>query len=142
MESRQLFGAKVEIKTLLVTDQPAGRVDVQARLLSPGGELAVLADGLSSIRHLAYVELREGKPRGNHFHSRRHESFYLIKGELDLHVKDRSTGEKGDIRMRAGDLARISPEIVHTFVPLTAGDAIEFASEVFDASDVYRDILV
>src|SRR5204862_2073018 len=66
------FNGKVQVMSLLLTDQPAARKDILARLVSPGGELTVLTDGTVPIRHLNYVELREGKPRGNHYHKLRH----------------------------------------------------------------------
>lgn len=132
------FNGKVEVRPLLVTDQPAARKEVLARLLSPGGELTVLIDGSNPIRHLNYVELREGKPRGNHYHKLRHETFYVISGELELRVRDLVTGETASLKMTAGDLARIDPGIVHTFLPSRAGHALEFAPEPFDAADVYR----
>ena len=137
-----LLRGKVQIRPLLVTDQPSTRAEVQARLLSPAGELAVLADGMTAIRHLGYVELREGKARGNHYHKVRQESFYVIAGELELHVRDQASGEASITPMRTGDLAQIAPGIVHTFVPRISGHALEFAAEIFDAADVYRVVLV
>lgn len=136
------FNGKLRLKPLLVTDQPANRPETIARLLSPGGELAVLADGINAIRHLGYVELRAGKARGNHYHKLRHESFYIIGGELDLHAQDMRTGERVKTVMRRGDFASIDPEIVHTFIPLSDGHALEFAPETFEASDVYRVVLI
>ncbi len=132
------FNGKVQVRPLPVTDQPAGRKDVLARLHSPGGELTVLTDGSIPIRHLNYVELREGKPRGNHYHKLRHETFYVIAGELELRVRDLATGEQASISMRPGDVAQIAPEILHTFFPARSGHALEFAPEPFDAADVYR----
>ena len=132
------FNGKVQVRTLLVTDQPVGRKDILARLVSPGGELTVLNDGTIPIRHLSYLELREGKPRGNHYHKLRHETFYVIAGELELRIQDLATSERIAITLRPGDLTRIDPEIVHTFVPITSGHALEFAPEPFDAGDVYR----
>ncbi len=131
----------MEIRALPATDQPAGRPEVIARLLSPSGELVVLADGLTPIRHLSYVELREGKARGNHYHKLRHETFYLISGELDLHLYSLDSSEEARVLMRTGDLVRISPGIVHVFVPKGVGHALEFAPEAFDAADVYRHVL-
>lgn len=141
MTHEQYFGGKVLIKSLQVTDQPANRSEVQARLLSPGGELAVLADGVTAIRHLAYIELRQGKPRGNHFHKLRHETFYLIHGEVDLRLKDLASDETVAVHLRSGDLAQIAPEVVHLFLPMNDGHAVEFAPEPFDLSDVYRHVL-
>jgi mannose-6-phosphate isomerase-like protein (cupin superfamily) len=132
------FSGKVQVRSVLVTGQPANRKEIVARLLSPGGELTVLTDGTLPIRHLNYVELCEGKLRGNHYHKLRHETFYVIAGELELRVQDLATRERASVMMRAGDLARIDPEVVHTFVPIRSGHALEFAPEPFDANDVYR----
>jgi quercetin dioxygenase-like cupin family protein len=140
--NQTFFSGKVRVRPMPVTDQPASRSEVLARLVSPGGELVVLTDGLTAFRHLSYVELRKGKARGNHYHKLRHETFYVIAGELDLHLQDLATGERVSVVMNTGDIAWINPEIVHTFVPWSAGHAVEFAPEVFDAGDTYRHILV
>ena len=137
-----LFGGKVQIRPLLRTDQPAGRAEVQARLFSPAGEFTVLADGVTAIRHLCYVELREGKLRGNHYHKLRHENFYVIAGETELHLQHRTTGERTMALLRSGDLAQIGPDIIHAFFPRSSGHAVEFAPEPFDPGDVFREVLL
>jgi hypothetical protein len=137
-----LFGGKVKVRALTVTDKPAERTEVQARLLSPGGELVVLFDGVHPIQHLGYLELIAGKPRGNHYHKLRNESLYLISGEVELHLRDRATDERSMVLLQTGDLAQIAPEVSHVWLPRIAGAAIEFAPEMFDAADVYRDLLI
>ena len=137
MEAKTFFGGRVIVKSLLVTDQPANRAEVCARLLSPRGELAVLTDGSIPIRHLSYVELRPEMVRGNHYHKLRHEYFYVIDGDLTLQLQDVSSGEAATVAIRAGDLAFIQPGIAHAMKPLNAGHGIEFAAEAFDLSDVY-----
>jgi mannose-6-phosphate isomerase-like protein (cupin superfamily) len=132
------FGGKVWIKPLIVTDQPATRADVQARLKFPNGELAVLGDGKTAIHHLSYVELKEAMPRGNHYHKLRHEYFYLISGDAEMVFEDIATKEQSGTLLRPGDLVYIKPEIAHVFVPRQEGHAIEYAAEIFDAADVYR----
>ena len=42
MDAKSFFGGRVSVKTLLVTDQPATRPELCARISSPRGELAVL----------------------------------------------------------------------------------------------------
>src|SRR4051812_14185879 len=120
-----LFNGKVQIRTLLLIEQPAGRKEILARLLSPGGELTVLTDGTAPIRHLNYVELREGMIRGHHYHKLRHETFYVIAGELELRLQDLGTGQCESLTLRSGDLATINPEVVHTFLPTKPGHALE-----------------
>ncbi len=130
------------MKSLPVTSQPAGRPEVEARLLSPGGELAVLTDGSVPIRHLNYLELRAGQMRGNHYHKLRHETFYVTGGELELHVQDGASGPREVLLLKAGDMVRIDPGVVHAFLPRMDGQALEYAPEPYDAEDVYREALI
>ena len=132
------FDGKLWIKSLIVTDQPAARTEVRARLQFPNGELAVLGDGENVVRHLSYVELKQGMGRGNHFHKLRHEYFYLITGEVDVIAEQLSNKERANTVIRGGDLVFINPEIAHVFIPRVAGHAIEYAAEQFDPGDVYR----
>jgi mannose-6-phosphate isomerase-like protein (cupin superfamily) len=142
MPEESFFRGRATVKSLLVTDQPGNRSEVCARITSVRGELAVLTDGSIPIRHLSYVELLPGMVRGNHFHKKRHEFFYLISGELTLTMAEVSTGEQAVIQIRAGDLAYITPEIAHALNPTSHGHAVEYAAEAFDLSDVFPHRLV
>ena len=137
MEAQSFFGGRATVKSLLVTDTPANRAEILARLQSPRGEMAVLTDGTTPLRHLSYLELRPAMLRGNHFHKLRHEFFYLIHGELTLVLSDIDTGERASRQMRAGDLAYITPGIAHVLNPTTPGHSVEYAAEPFDLTDVY-----
>jgi mannose-6-phosphate isomerase-like protein (cupin superfamily) len=137
MAAQSFFGGRATVKTLLVTDTPASRAEIVARLQSPRGEMAVLTDGTIPLRHLSYLEFRPAMFRGNHFHKLRHEYFYLIQGELTLVMADLASGERASVQMRTGDLAYITPGIAHVLNPATPGHAVEYAAEPFDLSDVY-----
>ena len=135
--AQSFFDGRATVKPLLVTDQPANRSEICARIQSPRGEMAVLSDGATPIRHLAYIELRAGRLRGNHYHKLRHEYCYLICGELDLTLLHLESGERAIVRMRTGDMAIIAPGIAHALTPTTQGHAVEYAAEPFDAADVF-----
>ena len=139
--TKEFFSGQFVIKSLPVVEVPATRVETQARLLSPKGELAVMSEGAIDIRHLAYVELREGMLRGDHYHKLRHEYFYLISGEVTLNLQAISSGERATTTIRTGDLVFIKPGIAHSLIPARPGHAIEFAAESFDLADVYRHVL-
>src|SRR5688572_4287290 len=128
-EPKSLFGGLVEIKPLLVTDQPATRPEVRARLALAKGEMAVLTDTGQIIRHLAYLELRPGQRRGDHYHKLRREYSYVISGGISLYLEELATGAKATAQLVPGDLLFIQPGIAHAFVPTAAGHALEFAAE-------------
>jgi len=142
MEAKSFLGGRATIKSLLVTDRPADRAEICARLSSPRGELAVLTDGSTPIRHLCYVELRKGMVRGNHFHKLRHEYFYVIAGNLAVRLQDVSTRESASVELREGDMLFIKPGVAHALNPLNDGHALEYAAEAFDLADVYPDVLI
>lgn len=137
MQPQSFFAGKVQIKTLLLTDKPATRPEVRARLAGPKGEMVVLADTGQIIRHLAYLEFIPERRRGDHYHKLRLEHFYLISGNLSLLLEEIATGAKATIDLVPGDFAIIHPGIAHTFLPRSAGQGLEFAAEPFDLSDVY-----
>lgn len=142
MEATSYFGGRATIKSLLVTDQPANRPEICARITSPRGELAVLTDGNVLIRYISYLEMRPGMIRGNHYHKLRQEFFYIISGDIALRLADVATGETVDVKLSTGDMAYIQPGIAHGFNPLTAGHAIEYAAQPFDHADVFPHRLV
>jgi mannose-6-phosphate isomerase-like protein (cupin superfamily) len=140
---KKLLSGKVEIRPLPIVnpEDASRRRETRARLLSPNGELAVLADGQMAIRHLGYVELRPGCPRGNHFHKLRREYFYVMSGEVEIYVEESNVHETEKAMLRAGDLAVIDPKVAHAYLPSSSGHAIEFAAEAFDPADVYRQVI-
>ena len=142
MEAKIFFGGRATVKSLQVTDRPADRAEICARLSSPRGELAVLTDGSTPIRHLCYVELRAGQVRGNHFHKLRHEYFYVIAGNLAVQLQDVSAKESASVELQAGDMLFIKPGIAHALNPLNDGHALEYAAEPFDLADVYPHALI
>jgi len=141
MESKPIFEGQVRVQTLTRTENPRTRDDFQARILSPNGELAVLSPENATIRHLGYLQLKPGLVRGNHFHKLRHESFYMISGEVEMQLEELSSGKKETIIIREGDMVLIDPGIAHAFLPLSEGQAVEFAPEPFDQADIYRHVI-
>ena len=108
------------------------------RLRLAQGELANLYNDPEGIRYLAFLELQPGGIRGNHFHRKKIETFYVVSGEVLVGVKETQTSDLVSFHLAAGDLLRIEPEICHAFKPTTAGEAIEFSPGLFDPADAYR----
>jgi mannose-6-phosphate isomerase-like protein (cupin superfamily) len=107
------------------------------RLLLPQGELAQLLDAEQSIRYLAFVELREGTVRGNHFHKVKQEFIYLIQGQALLLVEDTQSKAQDRVPMEPGELVFIPTGVAHRLEVLKAGQAVEFSETRFDPGDIY-----
>jgi mannose-6-phosphate isomerase-like protein (cupin superfamily) len=108
------------------------------RLLLPQGELAQLHDGEPSIHYIAYIQLKAGAARGNHYHHFKEEYFYVLEGEAILDLEDIETKGRESIPVQAGDLVFLPTRVAHAIRVLKAGHAIEFSPVRFDPSDIYR----
>src|SRR3954454_18231893 len=86
------LGGKVLKRTLPVVPAPSGPdAPILKRLLLAQGELAQFYDADEPIRYLAFIELRSGSVRGNHYHNTKEEWIYLIQGEVMLTLEDLQT---------------------------------------------------
>src|SRR5947209_10457753 len=102
------------------------------RLLLPQGELAQFYDANEGVRYMAFIELRAGTVRGNHYHKVKEEWVYMIHGEALLVAEDVESKTRESVPLRAGDLAVIRTGIAHALQVLEAGQAVEFSTARFD----------
>jgi uncharacterized cupin superfamily protein len=138
VESRFLTG-KVIKRSLPEVQPPFGpEAPELKRLMLPQGELAQFFNGQESIQYIAFIELQPGITRGNHYHKAKAEWVYLIRGTMRLLVQDVESNGRERIELRAGDLVFIQTGVAHALEPLEPGQAIEFSSARFDATDIYK----
>jgi mannose-6-phosphate isomerase-like protein (cupin superfamily) len=134
-----ILGGKVLKQSLPVFDGPP---PVEAapvkRLMLTQGELSQFWDDESPVHYIAFVELRDGCVRGNHFHQIKREFFYVISGEVLLVVEDVETRVRDAVALHTGDLATIGTGIAHAFQTVNAGKAIEFSKARFSHSDIHQ----
>lgn len=135
---QDLLGGRVVVRSLPVLGQrPNAGGPSLKRLMLPQGELAQFYDSDAPIRYLAFVELRPGCARGNHYHKVKEEHIYLIAGDLELRAYDVDTGTRCAVTLHAGDYAVIRPWVAHRLEPLVPGQAIEFSPVRFDPTDSF-----
>ncbi len=109
------------------------------RIMTDAGEIAQIMSG-ATMRYLAYLELAGDPPlpRGNHYHTRKCESLYIVAGRVVLVWQQVQGGTAhGSRLLAAGDLVTIPPYWAHAVQPLGYAQALEFAPTVFDATDRY-----
>ena len=111
---RTFLGGKVRKLSLpVVHGRPADTAPALKRLLLDQGELAQFYTGDEGMHYLAFVELRAGAVRGNHYHKVKKEWIYVISGELSLVLEDIASGTRDGFTMIGGDLAFIPTYIAH-----------------------------
>ncbi len=125
------LAAKIEIETLPPTREFLRR----KRLVEDRGELALIEDGMV-IHHLGYFSLLTGKGfRGGHYHSRKTEHFYVVRGSLEVDLVDVETGESGSVTLEVGQKAVIRPGCAHRFRAAADAQVIEYYEGTYEPSD-------
>jgi oxalate decarboxylase/phosphoglucose isomerase-like protein (cupin superfamily) len=127
---------KLVIRSLATYEPPLLEPLVNlGRIFTSAGEIAQIANG-SPIRFIAYIEFAQaGVVRANHYHLRRNEWLYLLKGSLLGRFIDSESGESCEQVLHAGDLVLMLPGCAHAYRALEPTQTIELADQPYDDSD-------
>jgi quercetin dioxygenase-like cupin family protein len=137
-EERLFLGGKVrKISLPVIHGKPEPKPPYLKRLMLPQGELAQFHSSPEGMRYVAYVELRAGSVRGNHYHKVKEEWIYIISGEVSLVLADITSEARETFTLACGDLAFISTGIAHALHVTQSGQAIEFSPAAFNPGDSY-----
>jgi quercetin dioxygenase-like cupin family protein len=132
------FSGKLRRLRLPVFTHPTGPdAPTLKRLLLPQGELSQIHDDEQEIRYIAFIEMKSGGVRGNHFHREKREYLYVISGSAELLAENLADRAQVTLSLGAGDLAVIETNVGHALRTVEAGTAIEFSPSRFDRTDIY-----
>ena len=59
------------------------------------------------------LTIKPGKGTSMHFHSNKHETFYILEGELEVTIVDTETTEKGSYFLEPGRVFEVSQNVPH-----------------------------
>ncbi|HEY5910297.1 MAG TPA: cupin domain-containing protein [Verrucomicrobiae bacterium] len=121
----------------VIAGPPPPDAPMLKRLRLRQGELAHFWNGEEPIHYIAFLELRDGAIRGNHYHRHKREFVYVISGELLLSVADTESSQRDSLILRAGDLGSIDTGIAHRYQVNQPGQAVEFSTVTFNPADLY-----
>lgn len=92
-----------------------------------------------TTKHFFVSKSKPGVVRGNHYHLRKSEWFYVIQGKCRLYIKDIRTGKKEikTISDKQNIIVNINPNKAHAFKNVGRGEMILLAlvSEVHNQLD-------
>lgn len=78
-----------------------------------GSFLGVVNEG--QWQEVNYIESKAGTVRGNHYHKKTQELFFIISGEIHINVKDVHDKSINEFIAKKGDIFIIEPYEIHTF---------------------------
>jgi len=90
------------------------------------------------IRHLAAFEIRKRSSRGDHYHEKKEEIFYVFQGRIKATFIDMDTLQKQERILEKGDKIRVKPRCGHLFYGLEDTVVIEYSPQVYDKEDSYK----
>ena len=90
------------------------------------------------IHHLAVFEIRKGYSRGNHYHEKKEEVFYLVSGKLRALLVDMDALNEEEMTLEKGDKIRIKPRCGHLFYGLQDALVVEYSPQPYDNDDNYK----
>jgi len=135
--SEYLAGNVLKWSLPVVSGRPGPDAPALKRLMLPQGELAQIHDSDDGIRYLAFIEVRVGSDRGNHYHKVKEEWVYVMQGKVLVVVQDIETSARASVPLEKGELLFIQTGIAHVLRPVESGQALEFSRARFDATDIY-----
>jgi dTDP-4-dehydrorhamnose 3,5-epimerase-like enzyme len=90
-----------------------------------------------NIGHLAFFQIREGFFRGSHYHEKKEEVFYVVRGRIRALFRDLSSGENEEHILTRGQKIRVQPRCAHVFHGLEDTLVIEYSPQFYDKTDNY-----
>ena len=125
---------RLKIYSLPIT----GEYREERRIVEPRGELAQIGGG-QAFQYLVYWNIQPvaGAFRGQHYHLKKEESMYILRGSVQALFEDIDTQERKEHTLAEGTRVIILPRLAHKFVPLEFVQVIEFSPQPFDRTDAY-----
>lgn len=125
---------------MTIEELPVGGSDAEERrLVSAKGEMAQILNRADfCLRHLVYWDLdsaKSGQCRGNHYHLKKTERYYVITGQLELLLFDTAASQGEIIRVSGGDRITVPPRVAHVFRSLVYSQVLEFSPDIYDPGD-------
>ena len=98
------------------------------------GELVQVITG--DFKQLNVLKIKKGKAFGGHYHKKKHEVFYIIKGKILLQIL---RGKKGKVeKLSEGDCFLVEPYDLHYLTAREDSILVEVLSQPFSEEDSYE----
>jgi dTDP-4-dehydrorhamnose 3,5-epimerase-like enzyme len=90
------------------------------------------------IGHVAFFELRKGQFRGNHYHEKKEEVFYIISGKIRAIFADIDTFEREEQILTKGNKVQVLTRVGHIFHGLEDALVVEYSPQYYDKEDALK----
>jgi dTDP-4-dehydrorhamnose 3,5-epimerase-like enzyme len=91
-----------------------------------------------AMHHLVAFEIRKGFSRGDHYHEKKEEIFYIFGGKIKASFMDMDSSLKEERILEKGEKIRVKPRCGHLFYGLEDTLVIEYSPQVYDREDSFK----
>jgi len=91
-----------------------------------------------TMHHIAAFQIRKGFSRGNHYHEKKEEIFYVFQGKIKALFLDMDTLRKEEKILEKGDRIRVKPRCGHLFYGLEDTLVVEYSPQVYEKEDTHK----
>ena len=124
---------KIVIETLPETKE----IDGAKRWVDEKGEFVQISYR-EDVGHVAFFELRKDQFRGNHYHEKKEEVFYIINGKIRAIFVDLDTSDREERILTKGDKVQIPTRVGHIFHALEYTTVVEYSPQYYDKEDALK----
>ncbi len=124
-------------KVVIEKIPPAKEVQGAKRWEEEKGEFVQVAYQ-EEIHHLALFEIRKGFSRGDHYHRKKEEIFYVFYGKVRALFMDMESLQKEERVLEKGERIRIKPLCGHFFYAMEDALLVEYSPQVYEEDDRYK----
>ena len=89
-------------------------------------------------KQMNHFTIKKGEMRGNHYHKKLVELFYVVVGSVEFTVHKMPDWQKETFVLTVGQSVIIEPGDYHTLLALEDTAIMSLYSEVFDPKDIYE----
>jgi dTDP-4-dehydrorhamnose 3,5-epimerase-like enzyme len=107
------------------------------RWVEEKGEFAQISYG-EPMRHIAVFELKAGHWRGNHYHEKKEETFYVVSGKMRALFRDLDTEEQEELMLGRGDRLHVGTRCAHIFYGLEDALVVEYSPQKYEKNDAFK----
>lgn len=110
---------------------PASIVRISDKAEDERGGLMEIINGEPGLQ-MNILYTKAGFVRGNHYHKRTKEFFFVLEGEIKFVTVDEDTKERHETVCPPGDRIEIPPTVRHALKSITDSTIIEYKNEAYN----------
>jgi carbonic anhydrase/acetyltransferase-like protein (isoleucine patch superfamily)/dTDP-4-dehydrorhamnose 3,5-epimerase-like enzyme len=129
---------KPTIDDILIERLPEGQeCDGAKRWVDDKGEFVQISYR-EDIGHVAFFELHKGETRGEHYHGKKNEVFYIVRGAIEALFMSGPPDRKKRMTLERGMKIRVPAGIAHSFYGIEDSLVVEYSPQYYDKTDTVK----